>query len=123
VISGDRRPVLNEGSIRHVAGVKLPEQDREGQPSIFDSNDLSPVFFGTGKSPRTSWFSFTEDELSLGAARVGNYKAVFNLRGDGAYDRKSHVGQLDKGLDEAQANGWTVVSMKDDWKTVFHSAD
>ena len=36
-----------------------------------------------------------------------------------AYDRKSHIGQLDKGLDEAAAKGWTVVSMKDDWKTVF----
>ena len=29
-----------------------------------------------------SWFYFTEDELTPGAARVGNYKAVFNLRGD-----------------------------------------
>ena len=36
-----------------------------------------------------------------------------------AYDRESHIGKLDKGLDEAKAKGWTVVSMKDDWKTVF----
>jgi len=36
-----------------------------------------------------------------------------------AYDRKSHIGQLDKGLDEAAAKRWTVVSMKDDWKTVY----
>jgi phosphoglycolate phosphatase-like HAD superfamily hydrolase len=36
-----------------------------------------------------------------------------------AYDRQSHVGRLDKGLDEARAKGWTVVSMKDDWKRVF----
>jgi arylsulfatase A-like enzyme len=65
-----------------VAGVKLPEQDRAGQPIIFDSFDLTPVLFGTGKSPRNSWFYFTENELTPGAARVGNYKAVFNLRGD-----------------------------------------
>jgi arylsulfatase A-like enzyme len=65
-----------------VAGVKLPEKDREGQPIIFDSYDMSPVLFGTGKSERTNWFYFTEDELTPGAARVGNYKAVFNLRGD-----------------------------------------
>jgi arylsulfatase A-like enzyme len=65
-----------------VAGVKLPEKDREGQPIIFDSYDLSPVLFGTGECPRKSWFYFTEDELSPGAARVGNYKACFNLRGD-----------------------------------------
>ena len=65
-----------------LANVKLPENDRAGQPIIFDSYDMSPVLFGTGKSARKSWFYFTEDELSPGAARVGNYKAVFNLRGD-----------------------------------------
>ena len=65
-----------------VAGVKLPEKDREEQPIIFDSYDMSPVLLGTGKSERNSWFYFTEDELTPGAARVGNYKAVFNLRGD-----------------------------------------
>jgi hypothetical protein len=36
-----------------------------------------------------------------------------------AYDRKSLIGKLDKGLDEAKAKGWTVVSMKEDWKVVF----
>ena len=36
-----------------------------------------------------------------------------------AYDRESDIGQLDKGLDEAKAKGWTVVSMKDDWRTIF----
>lgn len=65
-----------------VAGVKLPTNDREGKPIIFDSQDISPVLFDTGKSPRKEWFYFTENELSPGAARVGNYKAVFNLRGD-----------------------------------------
>jgi hypothetical protein len=39
-----------------------------------------------------------------------------------AYDRKSHVGQLHKALDEALAKGWTLVSMKDDWKTIFPPA-
>jgi arylsulfatase A-like enzyme len=65
-----------------LAGVKLPDKDREGQPIIFDSYDMSPILFGTGTSARTSWFYFTENELTPGAARVGNYKAVFNLRGD-----------------------------------------
>jgi arylsulfatase len=65
-----------------LAGVKLPVNDREGKPLVFDSYDMSPVLFGTGKSARTSWFYFTEDELSPGAVRWGNYKFVFNLRGD-----------------------------------------
>ena len=65
-----------------VGGVKLPEKDRAGEPIMFDSFDMSPILLGTGKSARKSWFYFTENELSPGAARVGNYKAVFNLRGD-----------------------------------------
>ncbi|MBK8210355.1 MAG: haloacid dehalogenase-like hydrolase [Rhodospirillales bacterium] len=36
-----------------------------------------------------------------------------------AYDRDSRVGRLDKALDAAPANGWTVVSMKQDWAAVF----
>ena len=35
------------------------------------------------------------------------------------YDRQSSIGRLDKALDAAQARGWTVVSMKDDWKRIF----
>jgi hypothetical protein len=36
-----------------------------------------------------------------------------------AYDRTSSFGRLDKALDEARAKGWTIVSMKDDWKVIF----
>jgi hypothetical protein len=36
-----------------------------------------------------------------------------------AYDRNSSIGHLDKALDAAQAMGWTVVDMKNDWKTIF----
>jgi phosphoglycolate phosphatase-like HAD superfamily hydrolase len=36
-----------------------------------------------------------------------------------AYDRTPSIGQLDKALDEANAKGWTVVDMKNDWRSVF----
>ena len=36
-----------------------------------------------------------------------------------AYDRPSHIGQLDKALDEAKAKNWAIVDMKADWKKVF----
>jgi len=36
-----------------------------------------------------------------------------------AYDRHSHIGTLDKALDEARERGWAVVDMKRDWKVVF----
>ena len=36
-----------------------------------------------------------------------------------AYDRDSHIGKLDKGLDQANAENWTVVDMKNDWKLIY----
>jgi len=39
-----------------------------------------------------------------------------------AYDRQSHVGKLDKALDEGTARGWTIVDMKRDWKAIYPAA-
>lgn len=36
-----------------------------------------------------------------------------------AYDRQSHVGKLDKALDEATKRGWVVVDMKENWKVIY----
>ncbi len=36
-----------------------------------------------------------------------------------AYDRDSHIGRLDKGLDEAIKNGWVIVDMKTDWNKIY----
>ena len=36
-----------------------------------------------------------------------------------AYDRNTEFGRLDKALDAAAENNWTVVDMKNDWKQIF----
>lgn len=36
-----------------------------------------------------------------------------------AYDRQSKIGRLDKALDEARSQGWTIVDMASDWARVF----
>lgn len=36
-----------------------------------------------------------------------------------AYDKDSHMGRLDKALDEAAKHGWTVVDMKKEWKVIY----
>jgi len=99
-----------------VAGVKLPERDREGQPIIFDSYDLTPVLYGKGPSPRTEWFYFTENELSPGAARVGNYKAVFNLRGDDGASTGGLAVDSNLGWKGAQKYVATVPQVFDLWQ-------
>ncbi len=36
-----------------------------------------------------------------------------------AYDRNSHIGRLNKGLDQAINDGWTIIDMKNDWKVIY----
>jgi len=99
-----------------LAGLKLPEKDREGQPVIFDSYDMSPVLFGTGNSARSNWFYFTEDELTPGAARVGNYKAVFNLRGDNGQPTGGLAVDSNLGWKGAEKYVATVPQVFDLWQ-------
>ena len=100
----------------NLGGVPLPDKDREGQPIIFDSIDMTPVLLGTGKSKRDTWFYFTENELTPGAVRSGRFKAVFNMRGDdgqatGALSVDSNLGW--KGQEKYVA---TVPQVFDLWE-------
>jgi hypothetical protein len=52
-------------------------------------------------------------------ARLGLYVHHDDAEREYAYDRKSRIGKLDKGLDEAPKWGWPVISMKRDWKVIF----
>jgi arylsulfatase len=81
-----------------MAGVKMPEKDRAGQPTIFDSDNMAPLLFSTGQWQRDKWFYFTENELSPGAFRYKQFKFVFNLRGDS--------GQATGGLAVDSNLGW-----------------
>jgi arylsulfatase A-like enzyme len=92
-----------------LAGVKLPTNDRANQPIIFDSYDMSPVLFGTGKSAR-------KNELTPGAARVGNYKAVFNLRGDDGVKTGGLAVDSNLGWKGAESYVATVPQVFDLWQ-------
>jgi arylsulfatase len=99
-----------------LAGLKLPENDREGKPIIFDSYDMSPILFGTGKSERRTWFYFTENELSPGAVRVNNYKFVFNLRGDDGASTGGLAVDTNLGWKGAEKYVATVPQVFDLWQ-------
>ncbi|MFI0848033.1 HAD family hydrolase [Mesorhizobium sp. IMUNJ 23232] len=55
-------------------------------------------------------------------ARLALYVHHDDAEREYAYDRTSQIGKLDKGLDEAAAKGWPVISMKNDWKVIFPAA-
>jgi phosphoglycolate phosphatase-like HAD superfamily hydrolase len=38
---------------------------------------------------------------------------------ESAYDRKSQIGNLEKGLDDAAKYNWFIVDMKNDWNKIF----
>ena len=107
----DGKPVL----------VKLPEinfiDDKEGKPLGINQH--------IGRRPIAAFGNSDGDlqMLQYIAAGTGTRFCLYVHHTDAvrewAYDRESHIGKLDKGLEEAVAKGWTVVNMKDDWKLVF----
>ncbi|MBD3854110.1 MAG: haloacid dehalogenase-like hydrolase, partial [Acidobacteria bacterium] len=64
-------------------------------------------------------FQMLEWTSSGDGARLGVLIHHTDAKREWAYDRESHIGQLNRGLDEADARGWVVVSMKDDWGTIY----
>jgi len=104
--------------------VKLPEieliDDKEGKPVGIQSHiGRRPVMaFGNSDGDLQMLQWTTQGEGARFALLVHHTDADREW----AYDRKSHVGQLDKAWDEAVAKGWTVVDMKEDWGSVFPSA-
>jgi phosphoglycolate phosphatase-like HAD superfamily hydrolase len=110
----DGKPVL----------LKLPEVD------LLDDGPGKPVGIqqGIGRRPVMA-FGNSDGDLAMlqwTTSGAGPRFALLVHHTDGerevAYDRQSSIGKLDKAWDEALAKGWTVVSTKDDWKTIFPPA-
>jgi len=107
----DGKPVL----------VRLPEinfiDDKAGKPIGIHSHIGRRPIMAFGNSDGD--FEMLEWTTSGTGARFGLLVHHDDAAREWAYDRESHIGKLDKGLDEATKRGWTVVSMKDDWKRIF----
>ena len=107
----DGKPVL----------VKLPVvnfiDDKEGKPV--------GIQLHIGRRPIAA-FGNSDGDLQMlqwtttgSGARFGLLVHHNDAKREWDYDRKSNIGQLDKAWDEAVLKGWTVLNIKDDWKTVF----
>ena len=107
----------------HLAGVQLPENDREGQPTIFDSIDMAPVLFGEADPQRNSWAYFTENELSPGAVRVGPWKGVWNIRGDNGARAGSEAPAAELGWRGAEKYVATVPQVFNLWEDPMERYD
>jgi hypothetical protein len=101
--------------------VRLPEldfyDDKEGKPvAIHQQIGRRPIAaFGNsdGDLQMLQWTTAGQ------GPRYALYVHHTDAEREWAYDRKASMGRLDNGLDEAEAKGWTVVDMKQDWKVIF----
>jgi hypothetical protein len=114
---------------------KLNFELRDGKPVLMKLPDLNFIDDKTGKPVGIQMhigrrpiaaFGNSDGDLQMlewakGGAGVRFALIVHHTDAirEWAYDRQSSIGHLDKALDAAQAEGWTVVDMKNDWKTIF----
>jgi phosphoglycolate phosphatase-like HAD superfamily hydrolase len=102
---------------------KMPEvnfiDDKEGKPiGIHQYIGKRPVFTAGNSDGDYAMLQWT---TSSPGPRFGMIVHHTDSIREVAYDRGSHIGKLEKGLDDAMKNNWVLVSMKDDWKIVFPS--
>jgi phosphoserine phosphatase len=117
------------------SSIRTRYEIRDGQPvllrlpelNFIDDKDGKPVGIQQhiGRRPIAAFGNSDGDLQMLQYTAAGSgprfclYVHHTDAAREWAYDRQSPIGRLDKGLDEAKAKGWTVVSMKDDWRSVF----
>jgi phosphoglycolate phosphatase-like HAD superfamily hydrolase len=109
--------------------------DADGKPELLRESKILFIDDGPGKAEGINTFIGRRPILAFGNSDGDQQMLEWTAAGSGArfclivhhddaerewaYDRKSQIGRLDKAWDEAKAKGWTIVSMKDDWKTIF----
>ncbi len=117
------------------SSVKTKFEMRDGKPvltrlpelNFYDDKEGKPVAINQhiGRRPIAA-FGNSDGDLQMlqwtaagGGSRFCLYVHHTDAKREWQYDRKSFVGKLDKGLDEAAAQGWTVVDMENDWKVIY----
>ena len=107
----DGRPVL----------LKQPEiwsiDDGPGKPSNIDLHIGRRPVIAVGNSDGD--FQMLEWATAAEGPRLGVLIHHTDAAREWAYDRASHIGALERGLDEAASRGWIIVNIRDDWATVF----
>ncbi|ACL63060.1 HAD family hydrolase [Methylobacterium nodulans] len=117
------------------SGVTKFEIRPDGQPVLVKEAKVEFVDDGAGKPSGINRFIGRRPILAFGNSDGDQQMLEWTAAGAGprflglvhhtdgereyAYDRQSHVGQLDKALDEAAERGWVVVDVARDWKSVF----
>jgi phosphoserine phosphatase len=91
--------------------------DKEGKPvAINKFIGRRPVFAAGNSDGDLQMLQWTTE---TDGRRLGLIVHHDDAEREYAYDRDSSIGRLDQALDLAPNAGWVLVSMKDDWQTIF----
>ena len=117
------------------SSIKTKFEMRDGKPvlvrlpeiNFIDDKDGKPVGINQhiGRRPIAAFGNSDGDLQMLQWTAAGEGMRLMLLvrhtdeQREYAYDRESHVGKLDKALDQAKEKGWTVVDMKKEWKVIY----
>jgi phosphoglycolate phosphatase-like HAD superfamily hydrolase len=121
IIGSSLKVAYTTDSLGNPRLVKTPEinniDDGPGKPaSIHQYIGVKPVFSVGNSDGDFEMLEYTKPTQNGGFAMIVHH--TDSIR-EYAYDRKSHIGKLDKALDEAASRGWIVADMAKDWNKVF----
>jgi phosphoglycolate phosphatase-like HAD superfamily hydrolase len=117
------------------SSIKTQFEMKDGAPNLFRLPEVNFIDDKTGKPiginehigrKPIAAFGNSDGDLEMlqwttlaDGARFGLIVHHTDAEREYAYDRKSDFGRLDKALDAAAINNWTVMDMKADWKQIF----
>jgi len=101
---------------------RLPEvnfvNDKAGKPVGIEQHiGRRPVFTGGNSDGDYEMLQWTT--TATGYPRFGLIVHHTDEAREWAYDRTSHIGKLDRGLNDAAKNNWLIVDMKADWNKIY----
>lgn len=117
--------------------IKVQYESKDGKSKLTRLPEINLIDDGPGKPVGISYyigrkpiaaFGNSDGDLAMlewatdgNGARLGMIVHHDDGKREVAYDRASHFGKLDKGLEEAPKRGWSLISIKDEWKCIFPS--
>lgn len=113
--------------LEYVMENKIPKLKILSEMDFMDDKEGKPIAIHRfiGRKPIAAFGNSDGDLQMLQWTDSNSYKSlqVYVHHTDEvrewSYDRDSHIGTLDKGLDEAKEKGWTVIDMKNDWDVIY----
>lgn len=117
------------------SSLKVKYEVKDGKPTIMRTPELNFIDDGPGK-PVGIHQHIGKRPVFVAGNSDGDYEMMqwtmtnpmphfgvlihhTDAEREWAYDRESHIGKLNKGLDDAATYGWKVVDMKNDWKRIY----